>query len=183
MMDLSATRALLTDAVNRGVIPCAAYAVGRGEEVYARESLGFRSLFPYKEAITDHTRFDMASLSKVMSTTMVALKFIEEGKLLLTDSLSRFFTEQELEGAPAGRRDVTVFHLMTHSSGISPHLALWRLIRPCLRCGGAGSLLLHGVHSPAKDFGAGRRQGSGRACEGSGLCALGYGFYGVSSLW
>ena len=130
MMDLSATRALLTDAVNRGVIPCAAYAVGRGEEVYARESLGFRSLFPDKEAITDHTRFDMASLSKVMSTTMVALKFIEEGKLLLTDSLSRFFTEQELEGAPAGRRDVTVFHLMTHSSGISPHLALWRLIPP-----------------------------------------------------
>jgi CubicO group peptidase (beta-lactamase class C family) len=128
MMDLSAARALLAHAVNRGVIPCAAYAVGRGEEVYAKESLGFRSLFPDREAITDHTRFDMASLSKVMSTTMVALRFIEEGKLLLTDPLSRFFTDAELTDAPAGRRDVTVFHLMTHTSGISPHIALWRTI-------------------------------------------------------
>lgn len=130
MPDLSAARALLSDAVNRGVIPCAAYAVGRGEEVYARESLGFRSLFPEREAITDHTRFDMASLSKVMSATVVALRFIEEGKLLLTDPLSRFFTEEELEGAPEGRREVTVFHLMTHSSGISPHVALWRMVSP-----------------------------------------------------
>lgn len=130
MMDLSAAHALLADAVNRGVIPCAAYAVGRGYEVYAEESLGFRSLFPEKEAVTDLTRFDMASLSKVMSTTMVALRFIEEGKLLLTDPLSRFFTEEELEGAPEGRGEVTVFHLMTHSSGISPHIALWRMISP-----------------------------------------------------
>jgi CubicO group peptidase (beta-lactamase class C family) len=128
MMDLSAARALLVDAVTRGVIPCAAYAVGRREEVYAKESLGFRSLFPDKEAITNHTRFDMASLSKVMSTTMVALRFVEEGKLLLTDPLSRFFTETESEGAPEGRRDATVFHLMTHTSGISPHIALWRQI-------------------------------------------------------
>ena len=130
MPDLSAARALLSDAVNRGVIPCAAYAVGRGYEVYTKESLGFRSLFPEREAITDHTRFDMASLSKVMSATVVALRFIEEGKLLLTDPLSRFFTEEELEGAPAGRREVTVFHLMTHSSGISPHVALWRMVSP-----------------------------------------------------
>ena len=130
MPDLSAARALLSDAVNRGVIPCAAYAVGRGYEVYTKESLGFRSLFPEREAITDHTRFDMASLSKVMSATVVALRFIEEGKLLLTDPLSRFFTEEELEGAPEGRREVTVFHLMTHSSGISPHVALWRMVSP-----------------------------------------------------
>lgn len=128
MPDLSATRALLTDAVTRGVIPCAAFAVGRGEAVYAKESMGFRSLFPVKESITENTRFDMASLSKVLSTTMVALRFIEEGRLLLSDPLSRFFTDRELEGAPDGRRDATVFDLMTHSSGITPHIALWNTV-------------------------------------------------------
>ena len=123
-----ATRTLLADAVEREVIPCAAYAVGRGNEVYAKESMGFRSLFPAREAITPHTRFDMASLTKVLSTTMVALRFIEEGRLLLSDPLSRFFTEAELAGAPDGRRDATVFHLMTHTSGITPHIALWNAI-------------------------------------------------------
>ncbi len=121
-------RNLLTDAIDKSVVPCAAYAVGRGNEVFETDSLGYRSVFPKKEEITPDTRFDMASLTKLMSTTMVALRFIEEGKLLLSDPLSRFFTKAELEGAPEGRSSATVFHLMTHTSGISPHLALWREI-------------------------------------------------------
>ena len=129
-MMLSRTHELILDAVEREVIPGAAYAVGRGDQVYARETVGYRSLFPAREALTPDTRFDMASLSKVLSTTMVALRFLEEGRLLLTDPLSRFFTKEELAGAPHGREDVTVFHLMTHSSGISPHIALWRAVPP-----------------------------------------------------
>lgn len=124
----STIRHLLTDAIDRGVIPCAAYAVGRGNEVFETDSLGYRSVYPQKEEITPDTRFDMASLTKLMSTTMVALRFIEEGKFLLSDPLSRFFTEEELEGAPEGRASATVFHLMTHTSGITPHIALWREI-------------------------------------------------------
>ena len=128
MQQFSATRELIANAVRDGVIPCAAYAVGCGNEVYIRESVGHRSLFPAIEAITPDTRFDMASLSKLLSTTMVALRFVEEGRLLLSDPLSRFFSEEELSECPAGRGDATVFHLMTHTSGISPHVALWREI-------------------------------------------------------
>ena len=124
----STIRHLLTDTIDRGVIPCAAYAVGRGNEIFETDSLGYRSFYPQKEEITPDTRFDMASLTKLMSTTMVALRFIEEGKLLLSDPLSRFFTEEELAGAPEGRASATVFHLMTHTSGITPHIALWREI-------------------------------------------------------
>ena len=121
-------RNLLTYAIREGVVPCASYAVGRGNDVFEMDSLGFRSIYPNKEKITLDTRFDMASLTKLMSTTMVALRFIEEGRLLLSDPLSRFFTKEELAGAPEGRASVTVFHIMTHTSGISPHVALWREI-------------------------------------------------------
>ena len=120
--------AFLSDAIDRGVVPCAAYAVGRGNEIYEMDSLGYRSLHPAKEEITPDTRFDMASLTKLLSTTMVALRFIEDGKLLLSDPLSRFFTQEELTGIPEGRASATVFHLMTHTSGITPHIALWREI-------------------------------------------------------
>lgn len=121
-------RTFLWDAVERGVVPCAAYAVGRGNEIYETDSLGYRSLSPAKELITPDTRFDMASLTKLLSTTMVALRFIEDGKLLLSDPLSRFFTEEELDTAPEDRASATVFHLMTHTSGITPHVGLWREI-------------------------------------------------------
>ena len=128
MMQFQDTKALIRDAVERQIIPCAAYAVGQGNDVYMQESVGFRSLFPAREEIREDTLFDMASLSKVLSTTMVALRFLEEGRMLLTDPLSRFFSGEELEGAPEGRADATVFRLMTHSSGITPHLALWNVI-------------------------------------------------------
>ena len=127
-MNLNHTHALLEDAVSRGVIPCAAYAVGCGNEIYTAQSIGYRSLFPERTAVTSDTRFDMASLTKLLSTTMVALRFVEEGKLLLSDPLSCFFTKEELLGIPEGRASATVFHLMTHSSGITPHIALWREI-------------------------------------------------------
>ncbi len=135
MIDLDPIRKLLAEAVDRRVIPCAAFAVGRGGEVYGKDALGFRSLFPVQEAVTAETRFDMASLSKLLSTTMVALRFIEDGRLLLSDPLSRFFTEDELAGAPDGRRNATVFHLMTHTSGITPHIALWKHIPSEEICG------------------------------------------------
>ncbi len=55
---------------------------------------------------------------------MVALRLVEQGRLLLSDTMSRWFTPAELAGAPEGRADVTVFRLMTHTSGITPHIAL-----------------------------------------------------------
>ena len=127
-MHFTSTKDLIHDAVSRRVVPCAAYAVGKGNDVYVQESVGSRSLFPREEPLREDTLFDMASLTKVLATTMVALRFMEEGRLLLTDPLSRFFTAAELEGAPEGRADATVFRLMTHSSGITPHIALWNLI-------------------------------------------------------
>lgn len=119
------THALILKAVENGHIPCAAYAIGQGRDVFSENYVGNASLFPHTEALRPDTLFDMASLSKLLSTTMVALRFVEEGRLLLSDPLSRFFTPDELEGSPTGRADATVFHLMTHTSGISPHIALW----------------------------------------------------------
>lgn len=125
-MNLSYTHALLSDAIEKGIIPCAAYAVGMGNEVFTAVSSGYLSLHPQAERLQPDTLFDMASLTKLLSTTMVALRFLEEGKLLLSDPLSLFFSEEEMKDIPKGREGVTVFHLMTHTSGISPHIPLWR---------------------------------------------------------
>ena len=127
-MHFTSTKDLIHDAVSRRVVPCAAYAVGRGNDIYVRESVGSSSLFPREEPLREDTIFDMASLTKVLATTMVALRFLEEGRLLLTDPLSRFFTPEELLGIPEGRAEANIFHLMTHTSGITPHIALWREI-------------------------------------------------------
>lgn len=104
------TRALVRQGLASGAYPAAALAIGRGSRVLVTECYG---------ACGENTLFDLASLSKVVSTTMVALRFLEEGLLSLTDRVGDIFPQ-----APADKREITVFHLMTHTSGISPFFFL-----------------------------------------------------------
>lgn len=127
-MNFDAAVRAVYDGVKSGAAPCAAFAIGRGNEVFVSDAVGYRAYNPEKIPVSRDTRFDLASLSKVVSTTTVALRMIEEGRLLLTDTLSDYFTSEELEGAPDGRAGVTVFRLMTHSSGITPHVMLERFL-------------------------------------------------------
>lgn len=123
-MHFDACEKILRDSIADGVIPSASFAVGCGREVLRTGVLGDRARFPAPEAADRETLYDLASLSKLVSTTMVALRLVEQGRLLLSDPLSRWFTQEELAGTPEGRGDVTVFRLMTHTSGITPHIGL-----------------------------------------------------------
>ena len=116
---------ILRESIAGDVIPSAAFAIGQGREVLRSGVMGDRTRFPEPEKADRDTLYDLASLSKLVSTTMVALRLVEQGRLLLSDTMSRWFTPAELAGAPEGRADVTVFRLMTHTSGITPHIALW----------------------------------------------------------
>lgn len=117
--------AVLREGYEKKAFPSAAVAVGRGYDTYLSAVIGNKTTHPVPEAADRSTLYDMASLSKLMSTTMIALRLVEEGKLLLTDSLPMYFSSAELENAPEGRAGVTIFELMTHTSGITPHIPLW----------------------------------------------------------
>lgn len=124
-MEFGACELCLRESIAADVIPSAAYAIGKGREVLSADVLGDRSRYPSPVRADRATLYDLASLSKLVATTMVALRFVEEGRLLLSDTLTRYFTSEELADAPECRADVTVFQLMTHTSGITPHIALW----------------------------------------------------------
>ena len=107
---------------------CASVAVGRGDEVLLKFCAGNRQdysgdLFrnPDPKPVDLGTLYDMASVSKMMSTTMVALRMMEDGRFSLYDSLWRYFEDC------GNFRDVEIRHLMTHTSGISPHLPLYTM--------------------------------------------------------
>lgn len=101
---------LVLQGLEQGAYPSAALAVGIGPTLYLKETYG---------SCTEDTVFDMASVSKILSATMIAFRFLEEGMLRLYDSVADFFPE-----APADKRDITILHLMTHTSGIADHFYL-----------------------------------------------------------
>lgn len=61
--------------------------------------------------LNSHTLFNMASVTKMMCTTTLALIAIDRGLLSLQDRLSKFFE------APRAK-ELTVFNLLTHTIGI-----------------------------------------------------------------
>ena len=123
--DFSRAVQILKDGLDAGAYPCVAYAIGCGDTLLDSGFMGNRQVNPSPIALERETLFDLASLSKLVSTTMVALRMLERGEIELSDPLSRYFTIPE--DAPAGRGDVTVGHLMHHNSGLTPHIPLWTL--------------------------------------------------------
>ena len=93
---------LLQQGLEQGAYPSAAAAAGIGPELYFKQTYG---------ACDTHTLFDPASVTKILSPTMIALHFLETGTLRLTDTVEDFFPD-----APADKRKITVEQLMTHTS-------------------------------------------------------------------
>ena len=60
-----------------------------------------------------NTIFDLASLTKVIATAPAIMKLVDEGRLALTDPISRWYP------AFGGRHgDITIINLLTHTSGL-----------------------------------------------------------------
>ena len=101
---------LLRQGLDEGAYPCAAAAVGIGPDIFLKKAYG---------ACTEHTLFDMASVSKIISATMIAFRFLEDGLLRLYDTVGDFFPE-----APDDKRAITVEQLMSHTGGFPAHFLL-----------------------------------------------------------
>ena len=67
----------------------------------------------YSQDVNDETFFDMASVGKVFPTSTLILQAVDKGLLSLDDTLQVFFPE-----VPEDKKDVTVWQLLTHSSGL-----------------------------------------------------------------
>ncbi|WP_342380042.1 beta-lactamase family protein [Myxococcus stipitatus] len=97
---------LLDEAVNIGVFPAAqAVVLHRGVQVFGGVA----------GKVSGDTRFDLASLTKVISTTALFLRLWTEGKVGPDTLVSRFFPH-----TPVGDAGATVADLLYHRSGLPP---------------------------------------------------------------
>lgn len=120
-MQFDTVQSLLGEGMYHRAFPGYCAIIGTKNGAVFTSYGGMRQIFPEEEPMTADTRFDLASLSKVVGTTMAALRAIDQGKLSLYDTLSDFFP------ACYGREDVPVIALMTHTSGIAAYLPLYTM--------------------------------------------------------
>ncbi|MCX7866190.1 MAG: DUF1343 domain-containing protein [Limisphaera sp.] len=106
-------------AIREGRIPGGVLWLERAGRQYVR-AYGQRALEPAREAMTVDTIFDVASLTKVVATTPAVMLLIEDGRLALDEPVARYWPEF----AGGGREEITIRHLLTHTSGLRPGLPL-----------------------------------------------------------
>lgn len=116
---------LINDAIQNNYFPGAQIVIGHNKGIYVSEAFGNKSIYPEILPLDKNTLFDMASLTKVMATTMVLMKFLEKGLISLYDRVGYFL--KEFKG---GKKDVvTILNLVTHTAGFAPFKPLYTLCR------------------------------------------------------
>ncbi|MBI3790019.1 MAG: serine hydrolase [Gemmatimonadetes bacterium] len=98
--------------------PGCALGVYRDEKIIYSRGYGMADL-NQGLAITPHTVFYLASMSKQFTAAAIAL-LAEQGKLGLDDPIRKYVPE-----LPAWAEPITVRHLVHHTSGIRDYLGLW----------------------------------------------------------
>jgi CubicO group peptidase (beta-lactamase class C family) len=68
---------------------------------------------------TEETLYDLASLTKVVATTTIAMHLVEQGRIRLLDCLRTWLPDYP-------RDDTTLLHLLTHTSGLIAHRPFFR---------------------------------------------------------
>jgi uncharacterized protein YbbC (DUF1343 family)/CubicO group peptidase (beta-lactamase class C family) len=111
---------IVEQAIGDKKLPGAVVLIGRGDRVVYEKAIGRRAVEPSPEPMTLDTIFDVASLTKVIATTTSVMKLVEDGRVRLSDRVSTFIPGFERHN----KADITVRHLMTHTSGLRPDLDL-----------------------------------------------------------
>lgn len=111
------TRAVLLDAVASRVFPGAVVEVGTGARALETITGGTLTYDAGSDAVSAATIYDLASLTKVLSTAGLAAALVERGAIALDDPVRRW----SAAWSGADRRDVTIRHLLLHASGLPAH--------------------------------------------------------------
>jgi CubicO group peptidase (beta-lactamase class C family) len=112
-------------AVEKGEIPGAVVLARMGDALRYEGVFGAACLNPERHQTRLNTIYDLASLTKVMATTPAVLLLVSDGKLSLdqpvVDVLPTF--------AERAKSEITLRHLLTHSSGLRPWRAYYEDLR------------------------------------------------------
>ena len=97
-----------------GHVPGAVVVMGERGRVVYRRAFGERTAEPIPQPLTVDTIFDLASLTKVVGTTIAAMQLVETGQLDLDRPVAHYWPAFAANGKDA----ITVRQLMTHVSGL-----------------------------------------------------------------
>ncbi len=123
---------ILQEAIARAAFPAASVAVTYQGKLVALKAFGRFTYEPSSPAVTVATVFDLASVSKVVATTTMAMILYERGLIDLEAPVASIVPE--FAGSDPRRGEVTVRMLLAHSSGLPAYEKLFLKQQPEMNC-------------------------------------------------
>jgi len=114
---------LLRAGVEQRAFPGAALAVTLGDELVALKAVGRFTYDAGSPEVTPDTIFDLASVSKIIATTPMAMILYQRGLLDLDTPVQAIVPE--FAGADARRAEVSIRMLLAHCSGLPAYVPLF----------------------------------------------------------
>jgi uncharacterized protein YbbC (DUF1343 family)/CubicO group peptidase (beta-lactamase class C family) len=111
---------IVQEAIRDEQIPGAVVLVGHDGRVIYRKAFGERALEPRREPMTLDTIFDVASLTKVVATTIAVMQLAQKGQIRINDPVAKYIPEF----GESDKEEITVRELLTHYSGLPKDLDL-----------------------------------------------------------
>jgi serine-type D-Ala-D-Ala carboxypeptidase len=122
---------ILEKAIEARAFPACSLAVTSRGELVAHKALGHFTYELGSREVATTSLFDLASLTKVVATTAMAMLLYERGVLDLEAPVAAIVPEfaEEMDGNSSPRRVVTVRMLLAHSSGLPAYEKLFLRIK------------------------------------------------------
>ncbi len=113
--------AVVPEELRAGQVAGAVVAAGRrtpgGYETW-QKAYGLARTLPDSAPMPVDAVFDMASMTKPIATGTSLMILIQQGRVGLDDPVAKYLPEFEADG----KKEVTIRHLMTHTSGMPPYV-------------------------------------------------------------
>jgi beta-glucosidase-like glycosyl hydrolase/CubicO group peptidase (beta-lactamase class C family) len=122
---LAEAEAIVARHAGEKAYPGGVLAVGRDGALVELRPFGRLSYDADAPDVAADSVYDLASLTKIVATTTMAMILVDEEKLDIDKPVSAFLPKWK----GGGRERVTVFHLLTHSSGLDAVAPLYKELK------------------------------------------------------
>ncbi len=120
-MYLEKIDSIIDYGMSQKAYPGAQVLIAKDGRVVFERSVGYQT-YANQEAINDSTLYDVASLTKVMATTLSVMKLYEEGAFSLEDRLSKYLPYLK----KTDKSKITIKEALSHCGRLKAYLPIWK---------------------------------------------------------
>jgi len=120
-VDIEPVKDFFKQAVSDTAFPGGVILAAKDGKIFLHEAVGFHT-YSKKKSVTKGNIFDLASITKAVSTTSAIMKLVDEDKLNLDDMVIQYLPEfiGKQKSHYTQKRNTTIRHLITHTGGLPP---------------------------------------------------------------